>query len=229
MLNLYFIYLLNILFLDYKYKTIINNTNLFVKNYMKNYDISHNYEHVNNVVILSKFIAEKENIYNITDLFHIEMGALLHDIGDSKYIMSNTTQFNIINNYLNSIPNLTNYDKNQIIQISCNVSLSKEHTFTYNYKHIKLYIVQDADRINSLGSVGIFRYILFNKIKKNNINFNNIINDIITRTNKLILFIKTKTGKILSLYHLKLINDFIYNYKNFNNFHLYNNILCLIK
>lgn len=229
MVNLYFLYLINMLFLNYKYKIIINNTNIFVKNYMNHYDITHNFDHVNNVVLLSKFIAQKEHIFNITDLFHIEMGALLHDVGDSKYITYNTTQFNIINNYLNSVPYLSDIDKNEIIKISCNVSLSKENKFNYNHKNIKLYIVQDADRINSLGSIGILRYILFNFIKKNNINFNNIINDIITRTCKLIMFIKTKTGKILSFYHLKIINDFIYNYKNFNNFHLYNNILCLIK
>jgi len=176
-------------------------------------DISHDYNHINLVIKLAIKIAKKEGIKKERQLFHIIMGALLHDVGDSKY--SNNKQSLVINNYLKTCNNLNNYDKREIINISANVSLSKESD---NYKKdqknkLKLYIVQDADRINSLGAIGIMRYIAYNINNSKKPSFTEIINNMTKRTNKIKNYIKTKTGKHIAKQHFKLITSFIKNYK----------------
>ncbi len=196
------------------YNTIINSTVKFVKSYMTNLnDISHDYTHIKLVIKYALEIAKKESITNKRDLFHIKMGALLHDIGDSKY--TNGNQFIIIKKYLQSIKKLSSYDISEILKISANVSLSKDTNPKYDKNKLKLYIVQDADRINSLGSIGIMRYISYNVKNMKEPSFSDIINTIELRTNKIKLFIRTKTGKNIAKSHIKLVNDFILNYKRF--------------
>jgi len=185
-------------------------------------DISHDYNHVILVTNLAIKIAKKEGIYKQRDLFHIIMGALLHDYGDSKY--SNELQEKLIKDYLQRFKYLKRYDKSEIIRLASNISLSKEiinkdnkDNFKINKKQLKLFIIQDADRINSLGAIGIMRYITYNINSKKESSFNDIIINIKNRTSKIKKFIKTNTGfKIASSNNnFKLINDFILNYNNF--------------
>jgi len=62
------------------YLSIINKTKVFIEDYMNNlYDVSHDYNHINLVVKFAIFIAKKEGFYKQRDIFHIIMGALLHD------------------------------------------------------------------------------------------------------------------------------------------------------
>lgn len=196
------------------YLTIINNTKLFIQNYMNNLnDISHDYNHIKLVVSLAISLAKKEGIYKQRDLFHIIMGALLHDYGDSKY--SNEDQGLLIKNYLKRFKGLKEYDKKEIIRIASNTSLSKEKDDNYNKngkRNLKLYIIQDADRINSLGSIGIMRYISFNIINKKETSFNEIIITMEKRTLKIKRFLKTESGIKIANKNLKLIKNFIENY-----------------
>jgi hypothetical protein len=59
------------------------------------------------------------------------------------------------------------------------------------------------------------RYISYNLINKKENSFDEIINNIIKRTNKIKKFIRTNSGKEIAKKHFKLINSFINNYKNF--------------
>ena len=87
------------------YCNIIDITKKFVKNYMDNLnDVSHDYLHILLVIKYAKQIAKKEGIKKTRDLFHIIMGALLHDIGDSKY--TNENQEEVIKNFLERFKNL---------------------------------------------------------------------------------------------------------------------------
>lgn len=205
--------------LSNNYCNILNITRLFVINHMKSYDLSHDFNHIDRVVKLSKIIFNKENINNYnynnnySDAFQIEMSALLHDIGDNKYIDNNTCQTNIIKNYLDSINSIDPNDKNEILRISTNISLSKDKDDLSN-SDFKLNIVRDADRIDSLGSIGIMRYISYNLIKINNHNFDSIVNNIDERTQRLIKMIRTDTGKKIANKQVKIIKDFVYNYRS---------------
>ena len=198
------------------YSKIIEITKNFVKNYMNNLDdVSHDYLHILLVIKYAKEIAKKEGIKKTRDLFDIIMGALLHDIGDSKY--SDENQEEIIKSFLKRFKKLKMYDKKEIIRISCNVSLSKEKNLQIKKtkQNLKLYIVQDADRINSLGSIGIMRYISYNCNNKKKPSFKEIILNMKKRTNKIKKFIKTNSGKEIAKNNYKIIDDFIDNYNKF--------------
>lgn len=189
---------------------VIKKTKKFVKKYMTNLnDVSHDYNHIKLVVKYSSIIAKKEGINKSRDLFHIQMGALLHDIGDHKY--SNENQRKILWKFLNKFRKLGKKDKKDIIEIASNVSLSKED----NRINKKLDIVKDADRINSLGAIGIMRYLSYNIINSDKPSFNDVIDNIKERTKKIKKYLKTKTGKKISKKHLYLISIFLKNYRDF--------------
>ena len=190
---------------------ILKETKRFVKKYMNNLDdISHDYKHIKLVVKFSSKIAKKEGIYKSRDLFQIKMGALLHDIGDHKY--TNENQENILNEFLNKFDKLRKTDKKEIIDIASNVSLSKEDERS-NYK---LDIVKDADRINSLGSIGIMRYIAYNVKNSEEPSFDEIVNNIRDRTKRIRQYLKTSSGRKISRKHQRLITLFLNNYKDFS-------------
>ena len=67
----------------------------------------------------------------------------------------------ILRKFLNKFRDLKRYDKDEIIKIASNVSLSKENGMIRN---MKLDVVKDADRINSLGAIGIMRYVSYHII-----------------------------------------------------------------
>jgi len=152
-------------------------------------DVSHDYKHIKLVVKYSSKIAKDEGIKNPKYLFQIRMGALLHDIGDHKY--TNENQKKILWKFLNKFKKLNKIDKREIVEIASNVSLSKED----NRINKKLDIVKDADRINSLGSIGIMRYISYNIINNDEPDFNEIIENMKRRTKKIIKYLKTTSGK----------------------------------
>jgi uncharacterized protein len=195
------------------YNRILKKTHEYVKNYMNDLnDISHDYNHILLVIKIALDIANKEGITNPNDLFHIEMGSLLHDIGDSKYT-NGEIQAVIIDNFLKKMKGLHIQDKKEIIYISSNISLSKDIDVEKFNNQLKLNIVQDADRINSLGAIGIMRYLSYNIKKAKEPSFETTIENMKTRTKKVMKFIRTKSGKLIAKKHVKIINDFIKNYE----------------
>lgn len=205
---------------------IVSKTRRFIKKYMdKLDDISHDYAHINYVIRFSLKIAKKEGIKDKKELFYIKMGALLHDYEDSKY--SDKCQAEMINEYLKKHKELTSYDRLEIVKIASNISLSKEYyqdndnnednneDDNEDKTEIKMDIVKDADRINSLGSVGIMRYISYNINNNEKPSFDEIISNMKKRTDKIRKLLKTRSGKKMAKKHLKLIDTFISNYEYF--------------
>ncbi len=198
------------------YKDIIHKTAIYVKDYMENLnDISHDYNHIILVVKLAIKMAKIEGIHKYRDLFHITMGALLHDVSDSKY--SNEIQSIVIRKYLRRFKDLKTYDKMEIIRLASNISLSKENDNNRRMtkRNKKLFIIQDADRINSLGAIGVMRYISYNVINSDKPSFDEIIANMKKRTLKIQMYIKTTSGKKMASEHLKFIYKFIKNYEEF--------------
>jgi len=192
---------------------IIKKTEDFVKDYMKNYDDSHSFEHVLRVKHMATNIGLSENLDD-NQIFIIQLGALTHDINDSKYKFGDETQQNILRTFFNNLID----DKDlleKIINISCNVSLSVELSNNYNFCNdsIELDCVRDADRIDSLGSIGISRYFTYGIVKNNN-KIIDIIKNIEERTNKIMNSIKTTMGKNISYEKYEIIKIFIDDYYN---------------
>ena len=200
------------MFSSYQYK-IIKETIGFVKDFMKDYDESHNFAHVIRVKDQATLIAISEEL-SIDDIFEVQLGALTHDINDHKYNQNIFAQEEILKDFFKD--KLTDEILRNVIKIACNVSLSKETALKTNNICInckKLDCVRDADRIDSLGSIGITRYFTYG-IKKNNSTIEEIINNLEMRTNILIKHIKTNLGKKIAEKKINLINSFIEDYRS---------------
>lgn len=196
-------------------RDIIDKTEVFIKEYMKGYDDSHSYEHVMRVKRLATEIAISENLCE-QDIFEIQLAALTHDINDHKYRVDNETQEETLAKFFKDILDVETM--NNVIKMACNVSLSKEladaadtRVATGLYNSIKLDCVRDADRIESLGSIGISRYFTYGILKNNN-DIDSVIKNIESRTAILIERIKTNMGKMISIKKYKIIMVFIEDY-----------------
>lgn len=197
-------------------KEIIRITEDFAKNYMKKYDDSHSFEHAIRVKNIATTLAISENL-NEKQIFIIQLAALTHDINDSKYSSNNEdTQENVLRTFFNNLIEDKDVLEN-IINIACNVSLSLElannNGSKTSYKSIELDCVRDADRIDSLGAIGISRYFTYGIVKKQS-NINSIVNNIENRTNILMNNINTDMGKIMSINKYRIIRMFIDDYRN---------------
>jgi len=202
-----------------KQERIINETEEFVKDFMKNYDDSHDFAHVRRVKNLATIIAKSERMSN-DDIFEIQLGALTHDINDHKYTCDLFAQETILEEFFES--KLDKNTINNVLKIACNVSLSKETAQEHNNIQInckKLHCVQDADRIDSLGAIGLTRYFSYG-MKKNNGSIVDIIKNIDMRTTILIQHIKTNLGKQIAAEKYEIIKLFLDDYKETYNIYV---------
>lgn len=192
---------------------IIILTEDFVKDYMRLYDDSHSFEHAMRVKNIATRLALSENL-NEDQIFIIQLAALTHDINDSKYNNNNNedTQENVLRSFFNNLIEDEAVLEN-IIHISCNVSLSLELANKNDIRSIELDCVRDADRIDSLGSMGISRYFTYGIVKKQS-NIKSIIENIENRTNILMNNINTDMGKKISKDKYNIIKMFIEDYKD---------------
>lgn len=191
---------------------ILQATEEFVRDFMKDYDDSHDFEHVLRVKNMATMIAESENLSK-DEIFQIQLGALTHDIHDHKYTQDLIAQETILEEFFSD-----KLDKDviyEVIKIACNVSLSKETALEHKNIFIqckKLYCVQDADRIDSLGAIGITRYFSYG-IRKNQKNVKDIMKNIEVRTSVLMQHIKTTLGKEIAANKYAIIQDFLQDYR----------------
>jgi uncharacterized protein len=192
---------------------IIILTEDFVKDYMRLYDDSHSFEHAMRVKNIATRLALSENL-NEDQIFIIQLAALTHDINDSKYNNNNNedTQENVLRSFFNNLIEDEAVLEN-IIHISCNVSLSLELANKNDIRSIELDCVRDADRIDSLGSMGISRYFTYGIVKRQS-NIKSIIENIENRTNILMNNINTDMGKKISKNKYNIIKMFIEDYKD---------------
>lgn len=131
---------------------IIQKTITFVKSTLENAEGGHDWWHCYREWQLSKQIAKTENANNLV----LELGALLHDIADVKFHVGNEELGpQKARNFLMSI-NVEEAVIQHIENIIKNISYAggkKEQLF----KSTELDIVQDADRLDAIGAIGIAR------------------------------------------------------------------------
>lgn len=132
---------------------IIQNTIDFVKSKLKDAEGGHDYFHIERVYKNALAIAAKEKG---ADIFIISLGALLHDIADSKFHDGDETVGpKIATEFLVS----QNVDDTTILHVKNiieNISF-KGGNFTQKFKSLELDIIQDADRLDAIGAIGIAR------------------------------------------------------------------------
>jgi len=137
-------------------KEIIDQTINFVKIELFNAEGGHDWFHIERVWKLAKLIGKNES----ADLFIVELGALLHDIADAKFYNGDETiGSKKARSFLKSIEvdELTiQHIENIINHISYKNSLTQNNENEY-FVSKELKVIQDADRLDAMGAIGIAR------------------------------------------------------------------------
>ena len=131
---------------------IINKTIDFVKKTLANAEGGHDWWHIYRVWKLAKQIAKTET----ADNFIVELAALLHDIADSKFHNGNEEIGPATARKFLSSLNLAEERIKHVENIIANISF-KGGMHKQTFHSLELDIVQDADRLDALGAIGIAR------------------------------------------------------------------------
>ena len=134
----------------------------FVKEKLEGAEAGHDWFHIERVWKLSKKIAEKEG----GNLEVIELSALLHDIADPKFHNGDETlALKISQNFLEEIQVDAELIE-QVLSVIKNISFKNRAEAPEN-PPLELQIVQDADRLDAIGAIGIARTFNFGGFKNN--------------------------------------------------------------
>ena len=143
-------------------KNHITLTINFVKEKLEGAEAGHDWFHIERVWKLSKKIAEKEG----GNLEVIELSALLHDIADPKFHNGDETlALKISQNFLEEI-HVEDELIEQVLFVIKNISFKNRAEAPEN-PPLELQIVQDADRLDAIGAIGIARTFNFGGFKNN--------------------------------------------------------------
>ena len=133
-------------------KEIIDSTVNFVKVTLQHAEGGHDWWHIERVWKNVNTIAQSENVNRLV----VTLGALLHDIADAKF---NNGDEEIgpakARQFLESIGVSANTIEH-VENIIRNISF-KGGNFTTSFNSPELAVVQDADRLDALGAIGIAR------------------------------------------------------------------------
>lgn len=143
-------------------KNLIENTVEFVKEKLEGAEAGHDWFHIERVWKLSKKIAETESCNQEV----VELAALLHDIADPKFHNGDETlALKVSRDFLES-QNAEEELIEQVLFIIKNISFKNRGEVPQNLP-VELKIVQDADRIDAIGAIGIGRTFNFGGFKNN--------------------------------------------------------------
>lgn len=134
-------------------KEMAAQTEQFVYQLLKNEASGHDWWHIHRVRNLALQMAAKEP--GAPDIFICEMAALLHDVPDEKLNPSLEAGEKKLNDWLDQLP-LDQATKEAILFIVLHLSY-KGGTNTVKLASIEGQLVQDADRLDAIGAIGIAR------------------------------------------------------------------------
>ncbi|QOR68954.1 HD domain-containing protein [Cytobacillus suaedae] len=131
-------------------KEIILRTENYVRQILEDDHSGHDWWHILRVRNTAIELAVKEE----ANQFVVELAALLHDIADDKLIKDEEEGIKQIENWLTSLT-VSIEDVNHIIKIIKNMSFKGGNNAPL--QTIEGKIVQDSDRLDALGAIGIAR------------------------------------------------------------------------
>lgn len=140
------------IFDDASVEEIIRNTIAFVKDELKDAEGGHDWFHIERVYKNSIHISECEKVDKIV----VALGALLHDIADSKFHNGDDTVGPKKAREFLKTQNVGEEIIEHVVKIIENVSFSGGNK-TQKFTSLELEVVQDADRLDALGAIGIAR------------------------------------------------------------------------
>jgi len=131
---------------------LINATIKFVKQDLENAEGGHDWFHIQRVYKNSLLIANGEDC----DILVVKLAALLHDIADSKFHNGDETVGPKKARLFLESENVSENTIVHVINIIENISF-KGGNVVKSFQSLELDIVQDADRLDAIGAIGIAR------------------------------------------------------------------------
>ncbi|KYQ89622.1 hypothetical protein DLAC_09586 [Tieghemostelium lacteum] len=138
---------------------LINKSIKFVKDIMKSNDASHDWNHVERVWRMSVQIAKKEQYQG--DIEMLELAAILHDVNDRKYSAKNDNVKVFLQQ--NGYPEEKIATIERVIE---EISFSNELENPGKDILLESKIVQDSDRLDAIGAMGIARVFSYGTFAK---------------------------------------------------------------
>ncbi|TQW00290.1 hypothetical protein V2A60_001388 [Cordyceps javanica] len=194
--------------------SVFESVALSVQQHMAGFDASHDFSHVIRVVALAQSILtaeRKSNAQHTANPTIVILAALLHDVTDKKYTESPSQDSKLI-----QILEQANVDGSlvaSIVAIVNNVSYSTEirdpdYAKSILVAHPELSIVQDADRLDAIGAIGIGRAFTFGGAKMPLSNMQLSRDHMTEKLEKLESMMKTDAGKRLAKERTQRIHTF---------------------
>lgn len=133
---------------------IIEETIAFVKETLKGAEGGHDWFHIQRVFNNTLLIAKDENV----NVLVVSLAALLHDIADAKFHNGDETLGpKIAREFLASL-NIDGKTIEHVVQIIKHISYKNSlEKGTKKFHSKELGVVQDADRLDAIGAIGIAR------------------------------------------------------------------------
>ena len=180
---------------------------------MNNYDPSHDYTHIQRVLKVAKKIEASENSCDSTVRYNsdiITLASLLHDVGDRKYLKAGEDGQTMVERLLLRFKADAALAA-EVQAIVNHVSYTKEvkdpaKVQTFLAQHPELAIVQDADRLDSIGAHGIARFFIYHA------NQGHTLDESMTyfreRLENLERLMKTRTGREMAAGRTRTVKGF---------------------
>ena len=186
----------------------------FSQEYMKQFDGSHDFYHVLRVRHLALQIYEQEKDRCILDPLIIEIAALMHDVGDYKYKdpLDKRTCSDIIIEALTKECSCPPEIAQKVAHVIQYVSFTKEKSMdAQEYSQIlsktpEIKCVQDADRLDAIGAIGVGRTFMFGGAKKRTIQ--DTLDHFDEKLLHLHTLMKTDTGKSMAVERTRRLEQF---------------------
>lgn len=186
----------------------------FVRHYMSQNDASHNFEHIQRVIGLSQYIYTHtaDPLRQHLDLRVITLSALLHDVGDRKYLKAGDDPSTMVNAVLRALG--TPEELSARVQAIClGVSYSTEvsdpeRTGRLIRQHPELAVVQDADRLDSIGAIGVGRCFTFGGARTESASLEEAMGQVETRLLRVGEMMKTEVGARLAKERCRRLRTF---------------------
>ena len=133
---------------------VIENAITFVKKTLKNAEGGHDWFHIDRVFKNAILISKEEKV----DPFIVSLGALFHDIADPKFHHGDETIGPKITKAFLKKQQVDEVVINHVIHIIKHISFKNSlDDKTKSFNSIELKVVQDADRLDAIGAIGIAR------------------------------------------------------------------------
>jgi len=200
-----------------EHKDLFTSINTYVHEYMSGpgHDNSHDYHHILRVlsnanrVLESELKAKPEISYDSSVVF---LAALLHDVGDHKYAKAGEDVENQISRLLVE-RGATEELALKVQTIVKNVGYTNEiknpqAVINVLQKYPELGIVQDADRLDAIGAIGVGRCFAFGGAKGQGRPLSGAIDHFDDKLFKLSDMMKTTSGKEMAVARKKILVQF---------------------